>query len=608
MDNQFGETNFQQPNTPEALNAYDLDAEYSLGLIDVPHKLTISPIVELPFGEGKRWATGGVGGDPGRLDGLVDCFARERISNRHRLEHEQHEPVYPDAAGECDGSPTRARRGTATRVSSVSGWTRPVTPCRSAFTLGTGPRTDGSVRGPHRNNWDFAAAKNVPLGGRARGEFRVEVINLTNTVKVIGPIHTAGSSGFGQIRTQSGFMRMTQFTFRWRSSEASSRRLDGVTIIASRGGLWSTVALAATVGVALTAAQAPPSAAPQAPTFRVDVTLVTTDVIPRDAGGRFVSDLTARRLHHPRGRRAADDRVVLAGPWRPDVQPADPGGGPVARPKASSCRAQRSPMATDTAGRVFLVFVDDLHFEPELHAARAPARADARDHAAARRRPGRHGVERAVVHRDRADLRSQARCLRRCRRFAASGITAAEIFQMLETSQGPADIRQPRADGLLHAPTTFSASSSKVRNKRKAVIYISTGYDFDPFAAGAQGRDRIQGGRFSEPTRFLIDEENPYFRLPTVTADIDLCTYMRELTLSANRANATIFTVDPRGLSGVVDAGQYLDQSEWRTLPAEDAELAALPGRRDRRLRGGQRQRLRRPRSSGSTRRRATTT
>ena len=52
------------------------------------------------------------------------------------------------------------------------------------------------------------------LGGRARGEFRLEVINLTNTVKVIGPFHTIGSSGFGQIRQQSGFMRITQMMFR----------------------------------------------------------------------------------------------------------------------------------------------------------------------------------------------------------------------------------------------------------------------------------------------------------------------------------------------------------------------------------------------------------
>ena len=52
----------------------------------------------------------------------------------------------------------------------------------------------------------------------------------------------------------------------------------------------------------------------------------------------------------------------------------------------------------------------------------------------------------------------------------------------------------------------------------------------------------------------------------TITADIDLYGYMRELTLSANRTNASIFTVDPRGLAGVTDAGQYLDQSEVRTF------------------------------------------
>jgi VWFA-related protein len=51
-----------------------------------------------------------------------------------------------------------------------------------------------------------------------------------------------------------------------------------------------------------------------------------------------------------------------------------------------------------------------------------------------------------------------------------------------------------------------------------------------------------------------------------VTADLDLYKYMRELTLAANRANASIYAIDPRGLAGVVDAGQYIDQSEWRTF------------------------------------------
>ena len=35
--------------------------------------------------------------------------------------------------------------------------------------------------------------------------------------------------------------------------------------------------------------------------------------------------------------------------------------------------------------------------------------------------------------------------------------------------------------------------------------------------------------------------------------------------MSANRANASIFTIDPRGVAGIVDAGQQLDQSQWRT-------------------------------------------
>ncbi len=59
-DNQFGETNFFSATAAEAQDAYNLDAEYSIGLLDVPHKITIAPIFELPFGEGKRWATSGV--------------------------------------------------------------------------------------------------------------------------------------------------------------------------------------------------------------------------------------------------------------------------------------------------------------------------------------------------------------------------------------------------------------------------------------------------------------------------------------------------------------------------------------------------------------------
>ena len=214
MDNQFGETNFQQPNTPEALNAYDLDAEYSLGLLDVPHKLTLSPMVELPFGEGKRWATRGVGA------AILGGWTLTSI-----LSLETGFPIAVSSSTNNTSLFTRMQRANPTQAAPtiegdrdsriVGRWLDPAAfAVPPAFTLGTGPRTDGKVRAPHRNNWDFAAAKGVAIGRRVRGEFRVEVLNVTNTVKVIGPIHTVGSSGFGQIRTQSGFMRMTQFMFR----------------------------------------------------------------------------------------------------------------------------------------------------------------------------------------------------------------------------------------------------------------------------------------------------------------------------------------------------------------------------------------------------------
>ncbi len=70
------------------------------------------------------------------------------------------------------------------------------------------------VRTPHRNNWDFVAGKDLRLGGSMRGQIRLEVLNITNTVKVRGPITHVGSATFGQIRVQSGFMRLTQLMFR----------------------------------------------------------------------------------------------------------------------------------------------------------------------------------------------------------------------------------------------------------------------------------------------------------------------------------------------------------------------------------------------------------
>ncbi|MCA1586615.1 MAG: hypothetical protein LC791_18205, partial [Acidobacteria bacterium] len=108
---------------------------------------------------------------------------------------------------ETDGSRDERIQGTWLNA---SGYSSP-----APFTLGTFPRTDPDVRTPHRHNWDFVAQKDIRFGARMRGQIKLEVLNVTSTVKVVGPITTLGSSTFGQIRVQSGFQRLTQLMFRF---------------------------------------------------------------------------------------------------------------------------------------------------------------------------------------------------------------------------------------------------------------------------------------------------------------------------------------------------------------------------------------------------------
>lgn len=300
---------------------------------------------------------------------------------------------------------------------------------------------------------------------------------------------------------------------------------------------------------------------PAQPTFRAAVTHVTTDVIPRDGQGRFIPDLTRENftvLEDGVPQKIESFALVHGG--RTFNAIAAP---PPAAPEGIVLPTTPRRPVTESSGRVLLVFVDDLHFEPEYtpHVRRLV-----------------QDIVNTLIH--DGDLVSvvstgpssieleptydRQQVAASISRIRGSAMTPSEMFRLLETSQGPGDLRQ-RAQLAFYTAYNILSSIEGVANKRKAVLYISTGYDFDPFPEARKGRDRILSGRNFEPTRELIDEENPFFRMPAITADADLYAYMRELTLSANRANATIFTIDPRGLAGIVDAGQNLDQSEWRT-------------------------------------------
>lgn len=297
----------------------------------------------------------------------------------------------------------------------------------------------------------------------------------------------------------------------------------------------------------------------QQPTFRAGVTLVTTDVIARNERGMFVADLTRENftvLEDGLPQRLESFSLVQGGRTFTLLAPAAPSPEGLVLPAAKS----RPP---DSAGRVLLILVDDLHFEPELtpHVRKlVQTIVDTLLHEgdlAAVVSTGPSFIEVGPTY----DHKLIAEAAKKVR---GSGYVPSEIFKMMENSQGPGDIRN-RAQLAFYTVYNILSQLESVANRRKAVLYISTGYDFDPFADGRASRDRVMGGRWGEPVGELIDEDNPYFSKGRVSADIDLFRLTRELTLSANRANASIYTIDPRGLAGIIDAGQYVDQSEWRT-------------------------------------------
>ena len=103
----------------------------------------------------------------------------------------------------------------------------------------------------------------------------------------------------------------------------------------------------------------------QQPTFRAGVTLVSTDVIPRDQNGRFVADLTRENFTVLEDGAAAAHRLVHLVRGGRTYNLLLPPPAPAAAPEGLVLPPPK-PRTDDTAGRVLLIFIDDLHFEPEM--------------------------------------------------------------------------------------------------------------------------------------------------------------------------------------------------------------------------------------------------
>ena len=115
----------------------------------------------------------------------------------------------------------------------------------------------------------------------------------------------------------------------------------------------------------------------------------------------------------------------------------------------------------------------------------------------------------------------------------------------------------------------------QVHNRRKAFIYVSNGYDLDPFAKTRAKNEAERYGNLrsnvdnndgsSGDRNNSVNPNDPTLRKQSNQfAFADLVSDLAELTRAANRANTTIYTIDPRGLVGGPDLDEKIDMMEYQ--------------------------------------------
>ena len=304
------------------------------------------------------------------------------------------------------------------------------------------------------------------------------------------------------------------------------------------------------------APQAPAQPADQQPTFRRTVEAITMDAIVRNERDQFVADLTKDEFEiYEDGVKQAIQSMILVHGGRVHnlVAPPPP-------PTQEGIILPPSRPRNDTAGRIFLIVVDDLHLDfrntgriRDLFKRVAKELVHEGDmFAIVSTGPSSIAVDPTY---DRKVLEDSIK------KIAGNALKPSEIIQGPEGAEGPSEVRY-RAHVAFSTVYDMLQQMARIPSRRKAVVWVSNGFDFDPFAQSRLGEDPVFGGRFGQ-TREEGQQQRDQFNKSQIFADADLARELGDLTRAANRANSTIYTIDPRGLVAGADLDEQLDPVEY---------------------------------------------
>ena len=195
----------------------NLKGERSLSSQDVSQRMVISYVLDLPFGRGKRFASG----LNGAADKVVSGWGLDGVTSLQRgfpvkISDGKGNSLTslslgtgglrPDVVSGCDKSTS------GSSVSRVTQWFN--TSCFTdapAWGFGDEPRVDATLRQQGVVNFDFAVFKKTDITERVHVEFRAEFFNLFNHPQFGPPNGTFGSGNFGVVTNTVNLPRLLQF-------------------------------------------------------------------------------------------------------------------------------------------------------------------------------------------------------------------------------------------------------------------------------------------------------------------------------------------------------------------------------------------------------------
>ena len=192
-------------------NSYDVAASRSVASYDIPHRLVMSALYEVPFGRGRKFGTNA----PVLLDGLLGGWQINGI-----LTVQSGAPLTISASNQAGlfNPVTRAnwngqdprldgpREERLQRWFDTSAFSQP-----AAFTFGNAGATFPLLRTDNVRNLDLSLFKHFALPRGMRLQARIEAFNALNRVQFGSPNTSVTSSSFGVVNSQANTPRQLQF-------------------------------------------------------------------------------------------------------------------------------------------------------------------------------------------------------------------------------------------------------------------------------------------------------------------------------------------------------------------------------------------------------------